>query len=185
MNYNLSCKYVDIPYGIKNEIGIHNVPITLHTMQRKSIKTMKLNLNVSINYMLDYLKKQNPKHFYCLFSKKKRRNVQNNLTNKDFYMHFRELIQDDDNNTIGDIINDGSVYDELDREITYDEIKTAIRKLKLNKSCSEDCVLNEVFINCEEILMPLLHEYFNKILESGLYPHVWSRSCIVPVYKRR
>jgi hypothetical protein len=76
-------------------------------------------------------------------------------------MHFKELIQDDDNDTIDDIINDGSVYDELDREITYDEIKTAIRKLKLSKSCSEDCIFN-VFINCEEILLSLLHELFSK-----------------------
>ena len=135
--------------------------------------------------MLDYLKKQNPKHFYGLFSKQKRRHIQSNLTNNDFYMHFKGLIQDDVSDATDEVINDESVYDELDREITYHEIKTAIRKLKLNKSCSEDCILNEVFIYCEETLMPLLHELFNKILKSGLYPQVWSRSCIVPVYKKR
>jgi hypothetical protein len=76
-------------------------------------------------------------------------------------------------------------YDELDREITCNDIENAIRKLKLNKSCNEDYIMmNEIFIRCKEILLPLLHTLFNKIFDTSLYPETWSRSCIVPLFKK-
>mgnify|MGYP005949918315 CR=1 FL=1 len=32
--------------------------------------------------------------------------------------------------------------------------------------------------------MPVLHKLFNKILMSGLFPDLWTKSCIVPVHKK-
>jgi hypothetical protein len=65
------------------------------SMQRKKYKNYETKLKRKYKRhegdMLDYLKKRNPNHFYSLFSKKKRRNVQNNLTNTDFYMHYRGI----------------------------------------------------------------------------------------------
>ena len=72
----------------------------------------------------------------------------------------------------------------MDKEITHDEIKKAIHRLKHNKSCSEDYIMNELFIKCTDILMPLIHKLFNKILLSGIYPELWTRSCIVPIHKK-
>jgi hypothetical protein len=67
-------------------------------------------------------------------------------------------------------------YDELDSNITAEEIRIAIKKLKRNKSCGKDCIVNELFIDCESVL--------NDIFHSGFYPESWSESFITPVYKK-
>ena len=41
-----------------------------------------------------------------------------------------------------------AVYEELDEVISLDEISNVIAKLKPNKSCGEDFILNEIFIKC-------------------------------------
>jgi uncharacterized protein YeeX (DUF496 family) len=88
------------------------------------------------------------------------------LTNDDFFVHFKEVIENDNSSSIidntNDIINTDAIFDELDKEISHDEIKKAIHRLKHNKSCSEDYILNELFIKCADILMSLLHKLFTK-----------------------
>ena len=89
--------------------------------------------------MLYYLKNSNPKQFYKLFSKKKSR-ITNNLTNDDFMTHFKNLMFDENGDTdfTFNEVNNESVFEELDCEITEDEILKAISNLRSNKSCSED-----------------------------------------------
>lgn len=137
--------------------------------------------------MFDFLRKHNPKHFYSLFSKGKSKSGKCSLTNDDFQAYFKRLIEGnsvDHTESTCDFVNYNAVYEELDKEITYDEISKAIKKLKCNKSCSEDYIVNELFIRCNDILMPVLHKLFNKILMSGLFPDLWTKSCIVPVHKK-
>lgn len=81
-------------------------------------------------------------------------------------------------------MNYNVVYEELDKEIIYDEISKVIKKLKCNKSCSEDYIVNELFIRCNDILMFVLYKFFNKILMLGLFFDLWIKSCIVLVYKK-
>lgn len=69
-------------------------------------------------------------------------------------------------------------------KITNDEISKAIKKLKCNKSCSEDYIVNKLFMRCNDILMRVLYKLFNKILMSGLFPDLWTKSGIVPVHKK-
>ena len=45
-------------------------------------------------------------------------------------------------------------------------------------------ILNGLFKKCDDILLPLLHGLINKIFDSDLFPHSWSRSCIVPLFKK-
>ena len=46
-----------------------------------------------------------------------------------------------------------STFKELDDPITQDEIKRAARKLKSNKACSLDTILNEIFKESINILI--------------------------------
>ena len=55
--------------------------------------------------------------------------------------------------------------------------------MKANKLCSEDMILNELFKRCDDILLPLLHGLFKKMIDSGSFPHSSSRSCIVHLFK--
>ena len=148
---------------------------------------LKRNYKQHEGDMLDYLRKHNPKHFFSLFGKGKGKSMKSSLTNDDFYAHFKGLIERDEGDPTDnyyDITNTEPVYEELDKDITCEEISKAIHKLKCNKSCSEDCILNELFIKCQDVLMPLIHNLFNKILASGIYPELWTKNCIVPLHKK-
>lgn len=137
--------------------------------------------------MFDFLRKHNPKHFYSLFAKGKSKSGKCSLTNDDFQAYFKRLIEGnsvDHTESTCDSVNYNAVYEELHKEITYDEIIKAIKKLKCNKSCSEDYIVNKLFMRCNDILMRVLYKLFNKILMSGLFPDLWTKSGIVPVHKK-
>ena len=51
--------------------------------------------------------------------------------------------------------NFSALYEELDEKISLDEISNAIAKFKQNKSGGEDYILNELFIKCKSVLLPL------------------------------
>ena len=107
------------------------------------------------------------------------------MNNDDFYHHFKNLVSKKDETDENEIAsNTSAAYEELDRDISIAEIKMAVGKLKLNKSCSEDYILNEVFIKCSDILLPILHKLFNDIFHSGFFPEEWTKACIVPVFKK-
>ena len=61
------------------------------------------------------------------------------------------------------------------------KLKKAINGLTSNKSCGADNILNEYFIYAANILIDPLEKLFNKIFESGIFPHKWSTGVIVPI----
>ena len=71
-----------------------------------------------------------------------------------------------------DHIDNTPIYEELDKEITLDEInkKKAVEHLKRGKSHGVDGILNECFLVGGDILLPELCSLFNNILDSGLFP---------------
>ena len=85
---------------------------------------------------------------------------------------------------LNNLTNFDVVFDELDVAITSDEILSAIKCLNLNKANGVDGILNEYLIHCKDVLMPCLVTLFNNIFQSGLYPEIWSRGCIIPVFKK-
>jgi len=74
--------------------------------------------------------------------------------------------------------------DELNSEITEEEIKSAINQLKLRKSPGSDQVLAEMLKASAGFLMPYLCNLFNAIFDSGYFPNVWQDSIIVPLHKK-
>jgi hypothetical protein len=50
----------------------------------------------------------------------------------------------------------------------------AIKTLKTNKTPGIDCLLNEYFIECIDILSSHICDIFNYVLDSGYFPDTWS-----------
>ena len=106
------------------------------------------------------------------------------ITNDAFFEHFKglanskEVIQE-----IGPNV-DNTVFEELDEEITENEIRHAIKHLKRGKSHGLDNIINEYFIEFSDSLIPLLNTLFNKIFSSGIFPKAWSNCVIVPIFKK-
>ena len=101
-------------------------------------------------------------------------------------MHFKKVMFDENGDTdfTFDEVTSESVYEELDNEITVEEILKAICNLKSNKSCSEDGIINEIFTKGKAILIPCLRKLFNSLFMSGYFPEMWTKACIVPIFKK-
>lgn len=116
---------------------------------------LKRNYKIQEGDMLERLKLSNPKHLYRLFAKKKNKK-NSSLENEKFYEHFKNLMCGRNDEVFIPDLDQEPVYEELDEIISREDILKAINKLKTNKSCSEDLIINDIFIKGKDILLPLL-----------------------------
>ena len=71
----------------------------------------------------------------------------------------------------------------LDYFITENEIVTAAKRMKNNKSSFSDKIKNEMIKASLQDMMPVYLKLFNSILISGKMPETWCRGLITPIYK--
>ena len=71
----------------------------------------------------------------------------------------------------------------LNSDFTYYEIQKAIEKLKNNKSCGTDQILNEYLKNAISDCIKLYTKLFNVILNTGIVPEKWVIRVVKPIYK--
>ena len=76
------------------------------------------------------------------------------------------------------------LVEELDQQITDDEVNKALTKLKANKSPGEDEIIAEVLQCSKDGIFSYLCKTFNKIFELGYFPIQWGLATIVPIYKK-
>ena len=78
-------------------------------------------------------------------------------------------------------------YDDLllNEPITENEVISACKKLKNNKSPGEDGIINEYLKASITKMVGLYTAFFNKILDDGVYPEMWSKGLIIPIYKNK
>lgn len=134
---------------------------------------------------LSLLKQNNPKQFFAKF--KKRSKTNSNISLENFYEHFKSIASTQDDGDIesgNEGLDINCIFEELDKNISIDEIKEAIGNLKPGKSHGEDGILNEYFIEFQDYFLPILHNLFNCILNTGIFPSTWSSSIIIPVFKK-
>ena len=113
------------------------------------------------------------------------------MENTEFRNPLHDYFEDiNSSSQIGDMmpnlnINDENSENEQNCEISYNEIENALNKLKNNKACGIDKILNEhVKYRC----LSLKHVYFklfNLTLDKGIFPKSWSSGIIHPVYKNK
>lgn len=135
--------------------------------------------------MMEHLRKTNPRYFYKKFSSTKS-NV-SNVSLDEFFNHFKEVATNLDppyNDHVEENDDRNTVFEELDRSISTDEIKCAIKRLKREKAHGLDGLLNEYFIEAGDILLQALHTIFNNVFNSGCFPEEWSKAVMVPVFKK-
>ena len=75
-----------------------------------------------------------------------------------------------------------SLDDNLNSDITIDELDQAIQKLKQKKSVSTDLISNEMLIHSNSMLRHLILKLFNECLDKGVYP--WNESVTTPLHKK-
>ena len=60
---------------------------------------------------------------------------------------------------------------------------SAIKRLKCNKTCGTDQIINEFFKSTVEVIAPVLCKLFNIVLHTGIVPENWCIGIINPIYK--
>lgn len=96
--------------------------------------------------------------------------------------HVREKNENED---LSNIDAQNIDNDEINGRITLHEILENVKKLKTNKSCGIDSVLNEHIKSTIHIIGPLYEKLFNLILDRGVIPEVWTIGLIKPIYKQK
>jgi hypothetical protein len=127
--------------------------------------------------MIEYLRKYDLKEFHKYFSRDENQTL-GQISMNQFVNHFKNLSSSTNIEADNSDINIDTIpadYKELDVEISNFEIDSAIRLLKRNTSCSEDFLLNELFKDCKDVLLPHLSNLFNSIFSSGFCPSSWSK----------
>ena len=72
----------------------------------------------------------------------------------------------------------------MNRKFVYDEVVSAVRKLKNSKAMGIDFVPNEFLKNAGEKFYEVLTILYNKVKDSGKFPDGWNRGRVCLVHKR-
>ena len=67
----------------------------------------------------------------------------------------------------------------MDSPISYEELTSAVGKLKLKKSPDPDCIANKIIINLGKPALYKLLEIYNKSWEEGS----WREATMIPIHK--
>ena len=68
---------------------------------------------------------------------------------------------------------------------TAEEVRNGIHKLKSNKACGLDLILNEFLKYSEDCMISVYVKLLNVILKSGHIPKDWAMGIILPIYKNK
>ena len=76
------------------------------------------------------------------------------------------------------------IVDDLDKQFTMEELDRALNKLKPKKAAGEDNIIPEFLKNAPIQLKEVLLDLFNYLYNNSLFPSEWSKSIIVPIFKK-
>lgn len=74
--------------------------------------------------------------------------------------------------------------DDLNKEISTDEILEAIQSIRNGKSASSDMISNEMLKYAVPILLKPIKKLFNYIFGTGQFPKIWNESFLLLVHKK-
>ena len=109
---------------------------------------------------------------------------------EDLFTFFKDLnaapqTEDEHNLPFEEILNIEQFNEELNSNISKEEIIRCVKKLKNNKACGEDKVVNEYIKSTVDIFLSVYEKLFNFILDTGIMPDVWLVGDIKPIYKNK
>ena len=155
----------------------------------------KLSLVLKKNILSDLSRKQT-KQFWEKVKRQfaKQDYVPQNLDIDSLPHHFKTLYsnhtdQQQENISRDDIhqenayLDNNILYDELDREIGYTELKDAVFSQNNGKSSGLDTLIAEVYKHSFAKISRVLLLLFNKIYDNGKYPSDWGTGVIIPILK--
>jgi hypothetical protein len=127
------------------------------------------------------LKSENPKEYWNIVNESKTPNK--NLPTCEAFLKFLKSLNESHESTSEIPTVNVHENEELNVPFTCDEVKTCLRKLKNNKSCGQDLIMNEFLKYSSDKMATLITKLFNLILNSGKVPSAWTIGVIKPIFK--
>ena len=157
---------------------------TTSAVQHKKYKDKKI-------CRLRNLRKNKPKEYWKIInSSKKEDTTSASLT--DFYDFFKNVNSQDDaefaqenHSTNFNIDENMPNNNEINGNITENEILAATKLLKNNKASGLDNILNEHIKSTIHVMIPIYKKLFNLILDTGIVPESWTCGVIKPIFKKK
>ena len=140
------------------------------------------------------LKNSDPKSYWNLLNKadQSRHETLQKVSLETFAEHFKKLNSaasnhgnNEESNHDIDLSRISEHNFELNSEITEVEVLKCLSKLKLNKACSSDMILNAFLKFSKTKMLTVFTKFFNLVFSSGLIPNEWSQGIISPIYKNK
>ena len=161
---------------------------------KKAIKSAKLKYKQDLMDKIASMENSNPKMFWQLIKDLKSNNVKDNpivLNIWEDYFKRLGLVKIDNNRKFDEriqgvterLLSKRLKVDDLDKDISDEEINLHIKKIKLGKSEGEDRISNEFIKYGGDILTPFMLKLFNTILQAEMVPTSWGVGLICPIYK--
>ena len=93
-----------------------------------------------------------------------------------FVEHFEKLGNIPEEELLHTFDNETDIFlhGDLENDISADEVSKCIKKLKNEKSCGYDGILNEFLKTSSSTLLISVTVLFNIVLQTGKIPHAWS-----------
>jgi hypothetical protein len=73
----------------------------------------------------------------------------------------------------------------INNPICIEEVIKAKNKLKNNKACGPDNIINEFLKYCPDMALEVICKFFNIILDTGIIPTSWTIGYIIPIFKNK
>lgn len=152
----------------------------------KTLKSYRKN----ISKKLKGLRSQNTKEYWRILNQREH-NKQPNIDFGKLLDFFKKLnsseINSQDAVNIPEIdrnrIND--LNENLNSEISKEEILKCVKSLKNDKACADDFIINEYIKSTCNQLLDIYVKLFNIIFKCGLIPESWILGTIKPFYKNK
>ena len=90
-------------------------------------------------------------------------------------MNALRINDNDENSQIDD--------DELDTDITEQEMRKALSKQKIGKTNGPDEISAEILKSSYDVISPLLVSLFDKLFNNAEYLENWSLGYVIPIFK--
>ena len=134
------------------------------------------------------LQKKIPTEFWKILNslKEKSEDPSTSISPQDWFAYFKDLMNK--NYTSNYSVNAFCKYlhcnnDQLNSDITAEEMMKAVKHLKNKKASGLDCISNEMIKASSSVLPNLYVDIFNTILRSGVFPSLWRENFIKPLFK--
>ena len=133
------------------------------------------------------LKTSNPKEFWKIINSVDKRNTPLPPIGElhDFFKNLNSHDNDQEpfSTEYHESLNE--INEEINQQISNEEILKATKRLRNNKSPGPDNVLNEHIKSTINLFLPIYSSLFNLILDTGIVPESWSVGDILPIYKNK